>query len=532
MGTDDITALTGLLGAIAVAIGALWAIAQYFLERSREERIPLPILVRIARVLLRARFRIAFAGLTCALVAQLPFFFARSTYDASVIVRLERHGTPIDLSVRRFDSGVNAAADEAALVRSGIISDRVAESLIRETLVRRRSYEYVVPIQDSLRKGLLNWPSLRNSLRTSLTADTVDSSFTLFRISVTRRDAGEATWLANTATAEYLAFLNTASASDGHVPDQIVNAVAASSTPFLEVTPAPRRLPFTIFLVVVGFLAGILSGYVHQKTYITEAADLKSFHIPIVGLIPQQTQMRVDAFTVRSVASTRGFVSAVRRLWTRMQTAAEPISRARVIIVTSLLPGDGKSSTSTTLGLVLSHLGHRVLVVDCDLYRPSVHLHYLTPQLPGVTEILLGIANPAECVHRVTRGFKSLSNIRHVVSLDVLVAGQLSDDPASLLTSPTLGSLLEWARSQYEYVIVDTSPLALAPEVSRVARSGDLTLFMVFEGKHRKAELAEALEDLSELPCLAFILNGSTFYGHSFYYSMDDITDYNTEDEH
>jgi succinoglycan biosynthesis transport protein ExoP len=140
-------------------------------------------------------------------------------------------------------------------------------------------------------------------------------------------------------------------------------------------------------------------------------------------------------------------VEAFRSLRTSVLLSASPVPR--LILVTSALPSEGKTTTAVNLGATLASLGNRVVVVDCDMRRPACHRSTGVENNPGFVQCLTGHVDLASAVLPVPG----------VENLSVVPCGPIPPNPAEVLSSPVAADLLRRLRTQFEYVLVDSPPL-------------------------------------------------------------------------
>lgn len=186
-------------------------------------------------------------------------------------------------------------------------------------------------------------------------------------------------------------------------------------------------------------------------------------------------------------------------------------SSARVVMVASAMPGEGKTLTATNIALTLSEsYGRRVLIIDTDLRRPSMHEVFGLPNHCGVNDVLnRGAIAPAfEISPR----------------LAVIPAGRPNPDPLAGLTSPLLESLVRAAVCQYDWVVIDTPPVGLLTDANLIVRLVDAIVMVVSANKVGYADLQRAVEALGRERIIGVVLNraeGTPFtrnYGYDGYY--------------
>lgn len=147
---------------------------------------------------------------------------------------------------------------------------------------------------------------------------------------------------------------------------------------------------------------------------------------------------------------------------------AQTASRISSIMVTSALPAEGKTLTATNLALTLSEsYQRRVLLIDADLRRPRIKEMFALAAGDGLTDSLAQPRGGRLPVHQVTP------------HLWVLTAGSVLPDPMSLLVSPAMRQLLDDAKESFDWVVVDTPPIAILPDANLLASMIDTTLLVV-----------------------------------------------------
>jgi capsular exopolysaccharide synthesis family protein len=140
----------------------------------------------------------------------------------------------------------------------------------------------------------------------------------------------------------------------------------------------------------------------------------------------------------------------------------------KVVMVTSALSGEGKSLTSTNLALTLSQsYRRRVLLIDGDLRRPSIHQIFEVQNSQGLSE---GIKSDSEEKLSITEIFENLS---------ILTAGKPDPDPMSSLTSERMRRIVAEARMKFDWVIIDTPPVALLPDAGLLAAIAEAAVLVV-----------------------------------------------------
>jgi capsular exopolysaccharide synthesis family protein len=187
----------------------------------------------------------------------------------------------------------------------------------------------------------------------------------------------------------------------------------------------------------------------------------------------------------------------------------------RAVAVTSPAAGDGKTTTAVNLAGALAHRREgRVLLVDVDLRRPSVGP-------------LLGLANAAGLVDAILDSALTLEDVvTHLPAFNLwlLPAGRFSDEPFELLRTARMKDLVQQARREYDFVVLDTSPLLLFPDARILENWIDAFLLVVAAHRTPRKLVGDAVNLLSPSKLIGVVFNGddrplSRHYGDSYGYS-------------
>jgi len=192
----------------------------------------------------------------------------------------------------------------------------------------------------------------------------------------------------------------------------------------------------------------------------------------------------------------------------------------KVLLIVSALPGEGKTTVSANLAVTLAQPGQRVLVIGCDLRRPSLHEFFTGHKVPGLTEVLVGDSD-----------FDSAINRNGAPNVDFLSSGSSPPNPVELLGSKPMSSLLSELRSRYDHIILDAPPLLPVTDAIVLSDLADLVLVVYELGRNNRKftlSLRDKLADV-QAPVAGCVLNdklekGASYYGGYYggYYGEDD----------
>lgn len=170
----------------------------------------------------------------------------------------------------------------------------------------------------------------------------------------------------------------------------------------------------------------------------------------------------------------------------------------RSILVTSSVPGEGKSFSAANLAAVFAQQEKKVLLVDADLRKPTIHETYQLENVQGLTNVLVGNASLGETVQKTL-----------IDNLYVLTSGPTPPNPAELLSSKAMGELIQEMYSRYSLVIFDSPPLLAVADGQILANQTDGSVLVVLSGKTKMDTVQKARDALqqSKAKLLGALLN-------------------------
>jgi protein-tyrosine kinase len=182
----------------------------------------------------------------------------------------------------------------------------------------------------------------------------------------------------------------------------------------------------------------------------------------------------------------------------------------RVVMVTSAMPGEGKTLTSTNVALTLAESYKRqVLLIDADLRRPWVHEMFKVPNLSGLND---GLRSAED--HKIPL-------LRLTDNLSILTAGRPDRDPMSVLSSDRMRRVLQEASARFDWVIIDTPPVALLTDAHLLASLVDAVVLVVQAGKTPLAAINKAVEAVGRERILGVVLNradhATVYHAYDYY---------------
>lgn len=233
--------------------------------------------------------------------------------------------------------------------------------------------------------------------------------------------------------------------------------------------------------LIVGLAFAILREVIDDTLWSPEDAENKLGR-PLLGTTPV-----AKGFTTHEVISGQGDVSEA---YFAVRTAVDYATQGnvrKVLQVTSCQPGEGKSTTSVALAADFARVGRRVLLIDVDLRRPSIHRQLDLPNKVGLMDVLTGDTRLADAVQNFGSG-----------NMDVLPLGQKPGNPVQILSGEIFQRLIDSARKAYDVVIVDSPPVMGMADAQLIARTVDATILIIEAGRSHFGQAKLAVRRVEE----------------------------------
>ncbi|MEK4629447.1 MAG: CpsD/CapB family tyrosine-protein kinase [Solibacillus sp.] len=181
----------------------------------------------------------------------------------------------------------------------------------------------------------------------------------------------------------------------------------------------------------------------------------------------------------------------------------------KTILVTSSTPGEGKSTNAANLGVVFAQEGKRVLIIDGDLRKPTLHHTFKTFNKVGLSKVLTKKASIEEAIQET-----------FIVGLYVITSGPIPPNPSELLSSNAMDELVLEVQKDYDIIIIDSPPLLSVSDAQILANKCDGTILIVNAGVVEKSAVqkAKAILSTTHSKILGVVLNNYMTPGHQKYY--------------
>ena len=262
------------------------------------------------------------------------------------------------------------------------------------------------------------------------------------------------------------------------------------------------RIPLLLLGVVMGLFLSNLTAILlemQDRTLKTIPEIKQRFAYQVLGIVPLDTLQSAQGGIVVQ-REPDSFASEIYRM---IQTNLKFLAvkrQPKVILMTSSVPGEGKSTVAANLAAAMAQLGRKVLLIDGDLRKASQHQLWQLSNKAGVKDI---VAHKTPLAQVISQPMKQL---------DVLTSGTIAPNPLALLDSPEMSELVAAARKEYELIIIDAPPLAVTADVLTLSKLADGIVFVSRPGivEHESADLAQETivnANLSQ-KVLGMVING------------------------
>lgn len=277
----------------------------------------------------------------------------------------------------------------------------------------------------------------------------------------------------------------------------------------------PRKMLNLALALVLGGMLGVglafTREYLDDTIHTREDLQAASGGIPVLGLIPRirgagsvndrkrrrskkgEILEGVEALEGRLVTGKdpRNPVSEAYRTLRTNITFANPDDPSKVLVFTSPMPQDGKSTTAANLAITMSQQGTNVLLVDADLRRGILNTVFGTPRNPGLSDLLMGANGFQDTLQFVDLGESG--------NLDFLSTGTLPPNPAELLGSQRMKELLTHLQGIYDLVILDSPPLMVVTDAAVLGTKADGVVMVARASHTEKGAVTYSVEQLKNV---------------------------------
>lgn len=281
-----------------------------------------------------------------------------------------------------------------------------------------------------------------------------------------------------------------------------IRIVEAAKVPEKPIEPnLPRNMILALFLgAFLGFGIAFLLESLQRNISSKEDAD--KLGLNFLGYVPNIDYLKnrkpdstAALFTMHDSKSSAS--ESLRKIRTNIDFLLSE-RKVKSVVVTSSLPGEGKTVISVNLGIILTQINKRVILIDGDMRKSTLHKYFDFPIEPGLRDILESRIQLEDAARHTL-----------IPDLDVLTSGKPPANPSELLSSSGMSVLLEQLKTKYDYIIIDTPPVIAVTDAVIVAQATDAAVLVArFNRTHMKT-LAMAKKNISDVNAnlLGIIIN-------------------------
>lgn len=305
----------------------------------------------------------------------------------------------------------------------------------------------------------------------------------------------------------------------GQLKGNNVRVIDSALTP--EKPVKPKKLAALLFGLLGGMGAGIGLAFLIEildQTVRTQEDVENKLGLPFLGQIPLSMEKEGAVYKALLSKELSLTSEAVRNLRTMVDFAGVP-QNIKTLLITSTVQDEGKSYVASNLAVAFSQLGEKVLLITGDLRRPSIHKNFSVSGERGLSDFLAKGQRVEELAGLVQES--------DAPGVHILACGPRPPNPSELLNTPRLGALVTWAKTNYERVIVDCTPMYPIHDTLLWGRHINAGIFVVRYGRTRAPLVAKARQRLQEggVKILGAVVNaanpgGLTYSSYGYYYQQ------------
>ncbi len=307
---------------------------------------------------------------------------------------------------------------------------------------------------------------------------------------------------------------------------QLIRPAFPSAVPY-----GPNRLRNSLLALILGLFAGsaLAVAKVRLDHRIHRPDDVRKLGMPLLGTIPDATELITSDFEGKEFVSVNGRdidthmvtllnpMAAVSESYRALRTSVQfsrPDTVIGSILVTSANPSEGKSTTALNLAAVIAQSGRRVVVIDADLRKPTIHRKMGVAREPGLVQALFAEDDSSA----LTSSLQEVSE-----DLYLLTAGATAPNPSELLGSRKMRETLASLQEDFDVVLIDAPPVLAATDAVLLSTQVDATIIVARAGSTNDYELESVTETLASVGAktIGIVLNGfdvSQSYGYKYKY--------------
>lgn len=444
-------------------------------------------------LLLVLRKRLIFISiftLSCGILAGLiSLYVLKPIYEAKILIMVEVASDKLPQVVYNQRSNTD----------SGVVPMPVLT--MNTYLEHLKSEEVMTKVLENFDSRGLTLGGMRRMIDARIVKDS-----NLIEVKVRSKDPILAADIANATGEEYLRLMEELRFSS-------IMILSPAHVPTAPVAP-PKKLN-VIMALLFGMVASVFFGVLleYLDNTIKDPEDVNRLvDQPVLGVIPRKNAEKKQKKPVQMGLITfedqKSVISeAYRDLRTNLGFLGldHPF---QTVLVTSPLAEDGKSTVVANLAIVAAQAGYKVILVDCDLRKPTQHSIFKIPINKGFTDVIFNDDDPSQASHSMS-----------VTNLSIMTSGKIPPNPSEILSSERTRRVLNILKTRYDYIFIDSPPLLAVTDASILASQVDATILVVSAGITRREMAMKAIDKLNRAKSrlLGVVLNQMKIDKKSYY---------------
>ncbi|GAA3597967.1 polysaccharide biosynthesis tyrosine autokinase [Klugiella xanthotipulae] len=412
-------------------------------------------------------------------------------------------------------------------------ADNLNLAFAGETLTKSRAESYAqMAMSESIAESVISDLNLDATpgevlaqIKSTLLVDTA-----VIEVTASGGTPEEAQSLANAWVTALIAQVKTLESPDGQ-DSQVVELTSLSVAPLPAAPTSPNIKTNLAIGFAVGLLAAVLYAFIRnvfdRRIRSVDSVE-RDFGVSVVGVLPidpkigSRNRILAEASGTAAFRKERFAVSEALRSMRTNLSYVHVDEPPRILVVTSAMPGEGKSTVSANLASAMASTGQAVVLIDCDLRRPTQEKVFGLAAGAGLTDVLSGRAEFADVVHSLgKRG-----------NLSVVTAGRVPPNPSELLGSKRMTDLIQ-RLSEIAFVVLDAPPLLPVTDAAILSKAADGAVIVAQARRTTHDQLGRAINSIRRIggTVTGVVLNrvpsggtSSSEYGYygTTYYGQDD----------
>ncbi len=309
-------------------------------------------------------------------------------------------------------------------------------------------------------------------------------------------------------------------AQAANMPD---NEIVEYATAGSKVKPDPLKSIIIVFLLGVFFPAAIIFLIIFLNAKVQDKDDLKTIQQPIIGSIPQQKKKKKGLEIITNPHS------AIAEAYRSIRTSLEFYpgnDNSKTILVTSSIPGEGKSFCATNLAISYAQLAKKTILLEFDMRKPALH------KTLGMESNKKGLLSRF-LINDKENSKNGLIERTQIQNLDIIFAGDIPPNPVELIAGEKTNLLFTQLKQLYDIIIIDTPPIGLVTDAIILSGYADINLLIVRHNITPLKTVSEILEDdnIKKMKNLNILVNALPVkkLGYSYKYGYGVKNDYYKE---